>query len=157
MYYESNAAAGDASMKPDGWPALLVAGDEAEHRATRTTAGLFDETSFAKIEIRGPDAAAFLDWICDNHVARDVDNITYTQLLNSRGGIDSDFTVTRLGAEPLLGRDGHCVRQPRRRLATQASQARRRRRIDRRRDRPTRLLRAVGSGGTCHPRVDLAV
>ena len=37
--------------------------------------------------------------MCDNHVAREVGRVTYTQLLNRRGGIESDFTVTRLAED----------------------------------------------------------
>ena len=96
-YYESNAAAGDESTAPDGWPGLAWSpATMAEHVATRTAAGLFDETSFAKIAVRGPDAARFLERVCDNHVARGVGQLTYTQALNPRGGIEADFTVTRI-------------------------------------------------------------
>ncbi|PZG15366.1 GcvT family protein [Nonomuraea aridisoli] len=89
--------------RPRGWagrswsPAI-----GAEHRATRTTAGLFDESSFAKIEVTGPDAAALLEWVCDNRVARDVGAVTYTQALNGRGGIECDFTVTRRAEDEFL-------------------------------------------------------
>jgi 4-methylaminobutanoate oxidase (formaldehyde-forming) len=68
----------------------------AEHLATRERAGLFDESSFAKLEVSGPGAAAFLEGLCDNRVARAVGAITYTQMLNRRGGIECDFTVTRV-------------------------------------------------------------
>ena len=64
--------------------AALVAGDR--RRAPRHAASapaLFDESSFAKIEVAGPGAAAFLESLCDNRVARDVGRITYTQMLNS--------------------------------------------------------------------------
>ena len=71
----------------------------AEPRATRERAGLFDESSFAKLEVSGPGAAAFLESLCDNRVARDVGAITYTQMLNARGGILADITVTRLSQE----------------------------------------------------------
>ena len=71
----------------------------AEHRATREAAGLFDESSFAKLELSGAGAAALLEHLCDNRVARDVGAITYTQMLNNRGGIECDFTVTRVGDE----------------------------------------------------------
>jgi 4-methylaminobutanoate oxidase (formaldehyde-forming) len=71
----------------------------AEHQATRECAGLFDESSFAKLEISGPGAGEFLEGLCDNHVAREVGAITYTQMLNSRGGIECDFTVTRVEQE----------------------------------------------------------
>ncbi len=71
----------------------------AEHRATREAAGLFDESSFAKLEVAGSGAAELLERLCDNRVARDVGAITYTQMLNRRGGIECDFTVTRLDEE----------------------------------------------------------
>jgi glycine cleavage system aminomethyltransferase T/glycine/D-amino acid oxidase-like deaminating enzyme len=103
-WYGSNAVDGDADFtRPSGWagrywsPAI-----GAEHRATRTTAALFDESSFAKLEITGPDAAQFLQWVCDNDVARGIGDITYTQALNEHGGIESDCTVTRLGDEEFL-------------------------------------------------------
>ena len=96
-YYESNAARGDDSLRPRGWAGELWSpAVGAEHLATRETAGLFDESSFAKIEVRGPGAAAFLERLCDNRVAREPGKVTYTQMLNSRGGIECDFTVTRL-------------------------------------------------------------
>ncbi len=102
-YYASNAAAGDGSPRPRGWaghgwsPAI-----GAEHTATRTSAGLFDESSFAKIEVTGPGAAALLEWLCDNAVAREVGAVTYTQCLNARGGIEADFTVTRTSEDAFL-------------------------------------------------------
>jgi 4-methylaminobutanoate oxidase (formaldehyde-forming) len=99
-WYESNAAAGDESLRPRGWagrnwsPAI-----GAEHIATRQTAGLFDESSFAKLEVSGPGAAELLEGLCDNRVARDVGAITYTQMLGARGGIECDFTVTRVAED----------------------------------------------------------
>jgi 4-methylaminobutanoate oxidase (formaldehyde-forming) len=96
-WYESNATAGDESLRPRGWAGMHWSpAIGTEHRATRERAGLFDESSFAKLEIAGPRAAEFLEGLCDNHVARDVGSITYTQMLNSRGGIECDFTVTRV-------------------------------------------------------------
>ena len=102
-HYDSNAGAGDESLQPRGWagrhwsPAIGV-----EHAATRETAALFDESSFAKAMVTGPDAAELLEWVCDNHVARGVGDITYTQALNQRGGIESDFTVTRLADDAFM-------------------------------------------------------
>jgi glycine cleavage system aminomethyltransferase T/glycine/D-amino acid oxidase-like deaminating enzyme len=99
-WYESNAETGDEGLRPRGWagqnwsPAI-----GAEHAACREAAALFDESSFSKIEIAGPGAAALLERLCDNQVARDVGRITYTQMLNSRGGIECDFTVARLADE----------------------------------------------------------
>jgi len=99
-WFESNAAEGDETLRPRGWagqywsPAI-----GAEALATRNAAALFDETSFAKIEITGRGALAFLQQLCDNEMDRPVGRITYTQMLNRRGGIECDFTVTRLGED----------------------------------------------------------
>ncbi len=71
----------------------------AEHAHVRAHAGLFDQSSFAKFELSGPKAAEALEWICANRVAREVGRLSYTQLLNSRGGIEADLTVARLGEE----------------------------------------------------------
>src|SRR5438128_4591965 len=99
-WFEPNAPRGDESLRPRGWAGQLWSpAIGAEHRACRETAALFDETSFAKIEIAGEGAAGFLEQLCDNRVARDVGAITYTQMLNPRGGIECDFTVTRVAEE----------------------------------------------------------
>jgi 4-methylaminobutanoate oxidase (formaldehyde-forming) len=99
-WYEENAAAGDESLRPRGWAGMHWSpAIGAEHAATRERAALFDESSFAKLEIAGPGAADFLEALCDNRVAREVGAITYTQMLNSRGGIECDFTVTRVEEE----------------------------------------------------------
>jgi len=70
-----------------------------EHLMTRENAGLFDETSFNKIEVRGPGALKFLNYVCANNIDQPVGTVVYTQCLNKRGGIECDFTVTRLGEE----------------------------------------------------------
>ncbi len=66
-----------------------------EHRAAREAAVLFDQTSFAKFVLRGPDAEAALSWIAANDVAKPAGVLVYTQMLNDRGGIECDLTVTR--------------------------------------------------------------
>jgi 4-methylaminobutanoate oxidase (formaldehyde-forming) len=73
-----------------------------EHQMTRTTAGLFDETSFNKFEVRGPGALQFLNFVCANNVDRPIGTVVYTQCLNPRGGIECDFTVTRLAEDRFL-------------------------------------------------------
>src|SRR5258705_5406936 len=99
-WFEPSAAAGADSLRPRGWAGRLWSpAIGAEHRACRETAALFDETSFAKIDVYGEGAAAFLERLCDNRVAREVGQITYTQMLNARGGIECDFTVTRLAED----------------------------------------------------------
>jgi 4-methylaminobutanoate oxidase (formaldehyde-forming) len=99
-WFEPNAAAGDESLRPRGWAGRLWSpAIGAEHRACRETAAIFDETSFAKIEVAGEGAADFLEHLCANRVARDVGQVTYTQMLNPHGGIECDFTVTRLAED----------------------------------------------------------
>ncbi|MEO1494377.1 MAG: FAD-dependent oxidoreductase [Pseudomonadota bacterium] len=66
-----------------------------EHRAAREAAALFDQTSFAKYVLTGPDAEAALQWIAANRVDRPVGSIIYTQMLNDRGGIECDLTCVR--------------------------------------------------------------
>ena len=96
-WFEPNAGRGDESLRPRGWAGRLWSpAIGAEHRACRESAALFDESSFAKLDVVGPGAAGFLESLCDNRVARDVGVVTYTQMLNARGGIECDFTVTRL-------------------------------------------------------------
>ncbi len=91
------------ALRPRGWagqhwsPAI-----GAEALATRQAAGLFDESSFAKIEIEGSGALAFLQRLCANDIDRPVGTVTYTQMLNRRGGIECDFTVTRLATDRFL-------------------------------------------------------
>lgn len=67
-----------------------------EHRHVRNAVGIFDQSSFAKFELAGPDAAKALGWICANTTDKPPGRLTYTQLLNSRGGIEADLTVARL-------------------------------------------------------------
>ncbi|WP_421580132.1 GcvT family protein [Shinella sp. M31] len=83
------------SMGRQNWFAAV--GDE--HRHVREAVGIFDQSSFAKYEMTGPDALKALDWICANDVGKPAGRLTYTQLLNSRGGIEADLTVARLAEE----------------------------------------------------------
>ena len=102
-WFESNAPAGDTALRPRGWagrhwsPAIGV-----EALATRHAAGLYDETSFAKLEIAGPGALGFLERMCANRIDRPVGAIVYTQMLDRRGGIQADLTVTRVAEDGFL-------------------------------------------------------
>ncbi|KMK67995.1 FAD-dependent oxidoreductase [Puniceibacterium sp. IMCC21224] len=68
----------------------------AEHMAMRTGVGLLDMTSFGKIRIEGRDALGFVQRVCGNDMDVAAGRIVYTQMLNARGGIECDLTVTRL-------------------------------------------------------------
>jgi glycine cleavage system aminomethyltransferase T/glycine/D-amino acid oxidase-like deaminating enzyme len=99
-WFEPNGARGDESLRPRGWAGRLWSpAVGAEHMACRETAAIFDFTSFAKIDVRGRGAAEFLEGLTDNRVARAVGALTYTQMLNEGGGIECDFTVTRLAED----------------------------------------------------------
>jgi len=106
-WFETNASTSRPPSSGDGqgggwstkhWSSAIA----AEHRATRERAGLFDETSFSKIEINGPGALPFLQQLCANDIDRPVGSVTYTQMLNQRGGIECDFTVTRVADERFM-------------------------------------------------------
>lgn len=73
-----------------------------EHLAVRNGVGFFDMTSFGKIRIEGRDALPFVQRVCANQMDVASGRIVYTQMLNRRGGIESDLTVTRLSETAFL-------------------------------------------------------
>ena len=96
-YFGSNEDPSFEHLRPEGeageaWSTAVV----AEHFAVRQRAGLFDLSTFGKIEVAGPGAAKFLEWVCANRVARGKGRMTYTQLLNDNGGVQCDLTVSQL-------------------------------------------------------------
>ncbi|HXF85182.1 MAG TPA: FAD-dependent oxidoreductase [Anaerolineales bacterium] len=70
-----------------------------EHLATRERVTLFDLTPFGKIEVKGKGALPLLQRLSDSNMDKPLGSATYTQFLNTRGGIEADLTVTRLGEE----------------------------------------------------------
>jgi 4-methylaminobutanoate oxidase (formaldehyde-forming) len=76
--------------------------NRVEHMAVRENVGLFDMSSFGKIRVEGKDACAFLQRMCGNDIDVAPGRLIYTQMLNSRGGIESDLTVTRLSETEFL-------------------------------------------------------
>lgn len=87
-----------ATFGRDEW----FASSGAEHHATRAGATIFDQTSFAHLLVQGKDAQALLQKISCNDVAVPVGGIVYTPWLNERGNMESDVTITRLGALEFL-------------------------------------------------------
>jgi 4-methylaminobutanoate oxidase (formaldehyde-forming) len=83
--------------KPDWLPYVV-----AEHTATRDAVAVFDQTSFSKYLLTGPDAEAALQWLCTADVAVEPGRVVYTGMLNARGTYESDVTVTRLSATDYL-------------------------------------------------------
>jgi 4-methylaminobutanoate oxidase (formaldehyde-forming) len=67
-----------------------------EHKAAREAAVVFDQTSFAKFALKGGDAEKALQWIASGNVGRKPGSLTYTQMLNDKGGIECDLTCARV-------------------------------------------------------------
>ena len=89
-----------ADQKEWGWkkpPYFDRVGEE--HKATRERVALFDLTSFGKIEVTGSDALKLLQRVTDSNVDKPTGSTTYTQFLNTRGGVEADVTVSRLGED----------------------------------------------------------
>jgi 4-methylaminobutanoate oxidase (formaldehyde-forming) len=70
-----------------------------EHRAVRGRAGLFDLSSFGKIEVTGVEAVRLLERAAANRVDVEPGRVVYTQFLDITGGIVGDVTVTRLAED----------------------------------------------------------
>jgi sarcosine dehydrogenase len=79
------------SMVRPGWHQAVG----REHKAAREGCVLIDQTSFAKFALTGPDATKALTWIAAGNIDRPVGSLTYTQMLNAKGGIECDLTVVR--------------------------------------------------------------
>ncbi len=70
-----------------------------EVEAAHKKAAIFDQSTFGKIKVSGPDAETFLDRVCANDMTRPAGNVTYTGMLNENGGYESDLTALRLSDE----------------------------------------------------------
>ena len=88
-----------------GWdmPVQYPAGTIEEHLRTRTHAGLFDVSHMGEIDVRGPDALAFVNRITSNDAGKLVDGqAQYTALTTPQGTVIDDLLVYRLAADHLL-------------------------------------------------------
>jgi dimethylglycine oxidase len=110
-WYEGNSALLDARdiPRPNDWAARYwspIVGAEAQ--ATSETVAMYDMTALKRIEVSGPGAAGFLQYLTTGNVAKSVGSVTYTLLLDHDGGIRSDVTVARLGEDHFqVGANGH--------------------------------------------------
>lgn len=71
----------------------------AEHLATRENVALFDLTGLSIIEVQGPDALAYTNYLCSNQMDKPVGSIIYTCWLTPSGGVRRDLAVARLAAD----------------------------------------------------------
>ncbi len=79
------------TLDTPGWLPWVI----AEQQATREAVALYDQSSFSKLLLQGNDALATLQRLCANEMDVPVGKMVYTPMLNERGGIESDLTVTR--------------------------------------------------------------
>jgi dimethylglycine oxidase len=99
QWYEANGEllTGEEVAPHDEWAARFWSPIiQAEHRACRERAGIFDLTPFTKVEVSGPGALGFLQRLAANDVDKPIGVIVYTAMLSPRGGIMCDLTITRL-------------------------------------------------------------
>ena len=90
QYFAKSAEPQLTFARPDWFDHVAGEVDQAHTRAA-----IFDQSTFGKIDVTGPDAARFLDRVCANNMARAPGRAIYTAMLNARGGIESDLTVVR--------------------------------------------------------------
>ena len=76
------------------WPSA-----RAEASVLEEGAVLIDLSPFTKIDITGPGALAAMNRLCTARMDVEIGRSVYTQLLNPRGGIEMDVTITRLETE----------------------------------------------------------
>jgi 4-methylaminobutanoate oxidase (formaldehyde-forming) len=115
--HEAFAAAGAVLGAPTGWERpLWFAASEAEREfrysygaqcwwdaakreceAIRDRVALLELSPFTKIDVCGRDALRFLQLLCANDIDVAEGRAVYTQMLNDKGGIEADVTVTRTG------------------------------------------------------------
>jgi heterotetrameric sarcosine oxidase gamma subunit len=77
------------------WQAIVA----REAQAMQEGTALLDLTPFTKIDVSGPDALALLNHVAAARMDVAIGKAVYTPLLNRRGGIEADVTVTRLGPD----------------------------------------------------------
>jgi dimethylglycine dehydrogenase len=94
-WYDRSGTGEVFSFKRSNWWEAV----RAECLAVRERVGLMDLSTFAKFEVEGPDAFAFLQRICANKVPATDGRIMLGHLLNANGFIDSEITVTRLAKD----------------------------------------------------------
>ena len=117
VLHDAFAAAGAVFGAPAGWERpLWFARDESESRlrysygaqhwwpaaaheaaAIRDGVGLLELTPFTKIDVRGTGSLGLLQQLCTRDIDTAPDRAVHTLMLNPRGGIEADVTVTRLG------------------------------------------------------------
>ena len=94
-WYDKSGKGETYSFKRSNWWAAV----KAECKAVRERVGLMDLSTFAKFDVKGADAHAFLERICANKIPAKDGGIMLGHLLNENGFIESEITVTRLAPD----------------------------------------------------------
>lgn len=90
----------DQDAAPEAWAARYWSPTVAAEAAiTRTDVAVYDMTALKRLEVSGPGATEFLQSMVTANIGKSVGSITYCLMLDAAGGIRSDATVARLGAE----------------------------------------------------------
>ncbi len=94
LYFNKTTEPQLTFAKPD-WFDNVAREVEQAHES----AAIFDQSTFGKIDVRGPDACGFLNRVCANQMDRRPGRAIYTAMLNEAGGMESDLTAVRLSDE----------------------------------------------------------
>ncbi len=102
--HDEHVALGASMTDFGGWNMpLRYTSDLAEHRAVREAAGLFDLSHMGEIEVRGPQAAAALDYaLVGNLSAVAVGRARYTMICAEDGSVLDDLVAYRLADDCFL-------------------------------------------------------
>jgi sarcosine oxidase subunit alpha len=102
--HERHASAGARWIDMGDWKRPLHYGDvEAECRAVREAAGIIDVSTLGKLDVEGPGAGAFLDWLHPNRFSdMSIGRVRYRAMLDDAAIVIDDGTVARLGDERFL-------------------------------------------------------
>ena len=69
---------------------------QKECEAVQNSVGILDLSTFSKYEISGEHSETFLDRLCANRIPKKDGSIVLTHMLNEKGRIQSELTITRL-------------------------------------------------------------
>lgn len=102
--YETHISLNARMVPFAGWDMpVQYAGILAETRAVRSSAGLFDVSHMGRLDIRGPRAGPFLDWIVTANASDLRQNrARYAMICNEEGGIIDDTVFYRRGEDRYL-------------------------------------------------------
>src|SRR5215467_3620442 len=84
-----------------GWEMpIQYSGIIEEHRAVRTSVGLFDVSHMGEVEIRGREAGSFTDFVTTNHAQKlKIGQAQYSALLYPHGGFVDDILVHKVAED----------------------------------------------------------